>query len=79
MAIKGSFFNLPAATLATFLTNYTDCLNAIATTGQSYNMYGRQFTRADLGKVQEIIAEIKAAQRKADGTRVTSVYPDFRR
>ena len=79
MAIQGSFFGLDSSDLSTLKTNYLACLNAIATTGQKYNMYGREFERADLAEVRQTLQEITAAQRRAAGTRVTAIYSDFRR
>ena len=77
--VKGAFFYLESSTLATLLTQYVACHSAIATTGQSYSIAGRSFTRADIGKVTEIIAEIKAAQRKQAGTGTRVTFTDFRR
>jgi hypothetical protein len=77
--VKGAFFYLESATLTTLLTQYTECLSAIATTGQSYSIAGRTFTRANLSEVTNIIAEIKAAQRKQAGTGTRVTFTDFRR
>ena len=77
--VKGAFFYLDAATLATLKTQYVACLSAIATTGQSYSIAGRTFTRADLDKVTNILAEITAAERKQAGTRRSITFTDFRR
>lgn len=76
---KGWLFHLTAAQLSELLTNYLACLNAIATTGQSYTIAGRTFTRANLEEVAKMIDEIKQAQNKQSGTRITKIYPDFRR
>lgn len=79
MAIKGTFFGLDAATLATLKANYVECLNAIAVAGQSYSISGRTFTRADLNAVKDTLAEIQAAVDRAAGNRVTQTYPNFSR
>lgn len=78
MAVTNDFFYLDSATLAELLTAYTACLKAIATTGGSYTIGGRSFTRANLRDVSSIIASIKAAQRFQSGTRITTVHADFR-
>jgi len=77
--VNGWLFGLDSATLAQLLTDYQNALTAVATTGQSYSIGGRTFTRADLSEIGQMIAEIKAAQNKASGTRVTKIYTDFRR
>lgn len=81
MAIDRRFFNLPAATLQTLLTDYTNCLIAISVAGQKYSIGGREFTRPDLKEVGNMIAELNAAIRYAAGTRVTrtkvTIYPQY--
>lgn len=78
MAVTNDFFYLDATTLATLLTAYTNCLTAIATTGASYTIGGRTFTRANATTVAGIIASIKVAQKFQAGTRITTVHADFR-
>ncbi len=68
MAIQGLFYDLTAAELATLRTEYLACLSAIAVAGQSYTIAGRQFNRASLGEVKELLAEISAAQARLAGT-----------
>jgi hypothetical protein len=77
--VKGAFFYLDASTLATLKTQYVACLSAIATTGQSYSIAGRTFTRANLAEVTNILAEIAAAQRKQSGAGTRVTFTDFRR
>lgn len=77
IGIQGYFYGLPVATLQTLLTNYTNCLTAIAVAGQSYSISGRQFNRANLREVSEIVAEIQAALDRAAGTRTTQTYARF--
>lgn len=77
MAIKGTFYGLPLATLQTMQTAWLACLTGIATAGQSYQIAGRQFTRADLAEVKDTIAELQAAIERANGTRVTQTYANF--
>lgn len=79
MGINKALFFLDSATLATMLTNYTNCLNAIATAGQSYRIADREFTRPDMGEVVDMIGSIKAAQRFQSGSRITRTYTDFRK
>lgn len=82
MAIQGLFYGLDAATLASLKTTYTECLTAIAVAGQSYSISGRVFTRPDLKEVADLLAEIVAAQDRANGassTRITQSYPNFSR
>lgn len=78
MPAKGDFFYLDAATLSQLKTDYTACLTAIATGAASYSIGGRSFTRANLAEVRQTLAEITAAQRFQSGSRVRTVYPDFR-
>ena len=75
--LQGYFFGLPAATLSTLLTQYTNCLTAIAVAGQSYTVSGRQFTRANLAEVGQMIMELNAALSRANGTQVTQTYAKF--
>lgn len=77
MAVTGQFYGLPAATLASLLTTYTTALTAVATTGQSYAIAGRSFTRADLPEIRQTIAEIVAAQNRAAGTTRGQTYAGF--
>lgn len=76
--IQGKFYGLPLATLTTMLSTWQDCLNAVAVAGQSYTISGRQFTRANLSDVVDMIAELQAAIDRYNGTRVTQTYPNFR-
>jgi hypothetical protein len=77
MAIKGTFYGLPLATLQSLQTQFTACLVGIATAGQSYQIAGRQFTRADLAEVKDTIAELQSAIDRASGTRTTSLLANF--
>ena len=77
MAVTGQFFGLPAATLSSLLTSYMTALTAIATTGQSYSIAGRSFTRGDLPELRQTIAEIVAAQNRAAGTTGGQKYAAF--
>ena len=79
MAITGIFYGLPLATLQTMQTQWLACLAGIATAGQSYSIAGRQFTRANLSEVKDMVAELQAAIDLADGTRTTVTYPNFSR
>lgn len=79
MAIKGTFFGLDLATLQSLQTQFTQCLIGIATAGQSYQIAGRQFTRADLAEVKDTIAELQAAIERAQGTRMTQTLANFDR
>ena len=75
--VTGRFYGLSTATLNTLLTQYTDCLSAIAVAGQSYTIAGRQFNRAQIEDVANIIADIQDAITRAAGTRVTKTYSRF--
>lgn len=77
MAVTGQFFGLDSATLSSLLTAYTTALTAVATTGQSYSIAGRAFTRADLPQIRQTIAEIVAAQNRAAGTTGGQKYAAF--
>ena len=75
--IQGYFFGLDAATLATMLTEWQACLSGIAVAGQSYTISGRQFNRANLAEVAQMVMEINAAIAYINGTRTTQVYARF--
>ncbi len=77
MAVQGKFYGLPVATLTAMMTNFTNALTAVATTGQSYSIAGRTFTRANLTELSNIIAEIQAALNRANGTANNQTYPQF--
>ena len=75
--ITGAFFGVDSATLATLLTQYTACLVAIATAGQSYTIQGRQYNRAQLEEVRATIAELQAAINRAANTATTQTFARF--
>ena len=79
MAITGIFYGLPLATLQAMQVQLLACLAGIATAGQSYSIAGRQFTRANLSEVKDMVAELQAAIDRANGTRATVTYPNFSR
>lgn len=56
------------------LTDWKNCLTAIATAGQSYSISGRTFTRANIAEVAQMVMEITAAINYNSGTRTTQVY-----
>lgn len=76
-SIRGVFYGLPLATLQTLLTDYTNCLIAIATAGQSYTISGRQFNRPQIEEVRSTIAELQAAINRLSGNSVTKTYARF--
>jgi hypothetical protein len=75
--VTGKFIHLPAATLATMLTEWNACLSAIATSHQAYSIAGRQITRANLDEVSNIVAEICYAQKLQAGTLQRVTYSDM--
>lgn len=77
IGIRGDFFGLDTATLTSLQTSYIACLTAIATAGASYTIAGRQYTRANLGDVQQALAEINAALTRNAGTGVTQTFGRF--
>ena len=77
MANVSDFYGLTAAQLTTLQTNWLACLNAIAVAGQSYSIAGRQFTRANLKEVSEIIGAIGLALARVNGTRTTQTFANF--
>ena len=77
MAVQGTFYGLPLATLQQLQTDFTSCLTAIAVAGQSYTIMGRQFNRANLPEVRDTLAEIQAAITRAQGTSVTKTFARF--
>jgi hypothetical protein len=79
MALKRTFFGLPAQTLQTQLNNWLACLTAISGTAQSYSIAGRSVSRAQLAEVKDTIRELQAALNNANGRRITRVRPDFSR
>jgi hypothetical protein len=79
MAVHNWLQGLTSAQLTELQTNYLACLNAIATTGQSYTIGGRTFTRANIDSVGSMLAEINSAVERRSGTRITRTNADFRR
>ena len=77
VGIQGTFFGLSNSFLTPLLTNYQNCLTAIATAGQNYSIAGRTFTRANIAQVSQMIAEIQAAIDRNNGARVTETYARF--
>jgi hypothetical protein len=75
--IQGLFFGLPVATLQKMQSQWQDCLTAIATAHQSYSIAGRQFTRANLAEVSQMLGEVTAALNRATGSTITTVYSDM--
>lgn len=75
--ITGALYDVDTATLTSLLTQYTACLVAIATAGQSYTIQGRQYNRAQLDEVRATIAEIKAALNRDAGTATTQTFARF--
>lgn len=63
--------------LATLRTNALAGLNAVLTSGQSYSMMGRSFTKANLSDLRSLIADINAAQAAKSGTLVRTVHADM--
>ena len=74
---SGLYIHLDAATLATMKTNLIAAHASVLTTGQSYSIAGRTFTRADLGKISQELAEVSFAQGIQGGTVVTETYVDM--
>ncbi len=52
-------------------------ITAIVTSGQSYSMHGRSFTRANLSDLRKFLGEIAVAQKVQGGTVVRVVYSDM--
>ncbi len=76
MAVKGTFYGYPLATLQTMQTTWNAALTAIAI-NQSYSLAGRSLTRANLKDVLDTLAEIQSAIDRANGVRVTQTYTFF--
>jgi len=74
--ITGKYVHLPAATLATMLTNLT-AAHAAVLTGQSYSIAGRQLTRANLADISDELAEVAYAQNIQSGTGKRFTYADM--
>lgn len=79
MAVTGLFVGLPLATLQQLQTDYTACLTAIAVAGQSYTIAGRQFNRAQLDEVKEMLGEIVYALARTAGSTTSTPSQTFAR
>lgn len=79
MAVTGLLVGLPLATLQQLQTDYTACLTAIAVAGQSYTIAGRQFNRAQLDEVKEMLGEIVYALARTSGSGISSPTQTFAR
>ena len=77
MGLSRTFFGLPLATLQSLQAKYIACLESIAVAGASYSIAGRQFTRANIGEVNQTIKELQAAIDNAAGTRVKRTQAAF--
>ena len=75
--VTGKFRLLTLATLQAMLPQWLACLNAIAVAHQSYSIAGRQFTRANLGEVSDMVAEIQHAISFQQGAVKNVVYSDM--
>ncbi len=76
MAVKGTFYGYPLATLTTMQTTWNNVLAALAT-NQSYSLAGRTLTRVNMKEVMDILAELQSAIDRANGVRVTQTYGYF--
>lgn len=74
--ISGKYVHLPAATLATMLTNLT-AAHAAVLTGQSYSIAGRTLTRANLADISNELAEVAYAQKLQSGSVVRMTVADM--
>lgn len=63
--------------LTTLRTNALAGLNAILTSGQSYSMMGRSFTKANVQQLRELVADITGAIALKAGTMQRTVLSDF--
>jgi len=63
--------------LAALRTDALSALRGILTSGQSYSMMGRSFTKANINQLRELIADITAAQVAQSGTLVRNVQVDM--
>src|ERR1700722_12206513 len=77
MAIQGTFFGLPVATLTSMMTNAQAALNGILTAGQAYSIGGRSFTRANIQALMEMIQELQYALNRANGTNITTTFANM--
>ena len=78
MAYQGLFVGLSLADLQDLQTSFKTCLKSIAVAGQSYSISGRQFTRADLKEVANLLSEVnQAIAALSPSSRVTRTYPNF--
>lgn len=72
-----AFYGLDAATLSSLKTKYVECLEAIAVAGQSYTVAGRQFNRANIAEVSQLIAAVQSAIDRAASTSPTKTFARF--
>jgi hypothetical protein len=75
MAVTGVFVGLSLAQLQTLQTEYLACLSAIAVAGQSYTIANRQFNRAQLDDVKELLGEINHALAQTAGSSTAGSSP----
>jgi hypothetical protein len=74
--MANGFIGIPIGTLTSLQSTYIDCITAIAS-NQSYTLNGRSVMRADLGKVQDVLANINAALAVAQGTSTSQSFVSF--
>lgn len=76
MAVSGILVGLTSAELTTLRTQYLAALTAIAQ-AQSYSIGGKQFTKADLATVLNMMGEINHALSLLNGTAHRHLVADF--
>lgn len=74
--IVGKFWALPASQLQVMLTQWQNCLTAVAA-NQSYSMAGRTFTRAQLEEVSNMVGELSNALALQQGRLVRTTFGDM--
>ena len=76
MASSNPFLGLDAATLTTLKSETLDAVRAVLK-NQSYSLNGKSVSRADLGRLNEMLGQVTAALDYQNGDSVTQSFVSF--
>ena len=76
MALDNPFLGIDTATLATLKTETVAAIRACLL-NTSYSLNGKSVTRADLGRLNEMLGQLQAAIDDANGSTDTVTFVSF--
>lgn len=72
--LAGAYRHLTDSELSTLKAEILSGITALNTTGQSYSISGRSFTRGDLDTLSNMLAAVSLAQNQKSSTTVRRTY-----